>query len=189
MLLSLLIRSRLKATLVKRFARDQHGVTVVEVALLAIPFFALIGAILETAVVFLASQILDGAVQDSGRLIRTGQAQSNSPTPYSATDFQNAICSRLFNLFDCTKLQVSVTVVSNFATATVPPSPLDPSDPSKWTLASTYNPGTGSSVIMVQVYYKWPVILNFDGFNLATSSDGTHLLGAVRVFANEPFTS
>src|SRR5665213_3506573 len=111
MLLSLLIRSRLKATLVRRFARDQRGVTVVEVALLAIPFFALIGAILETAVVFLASQILDGAVQDSGRLIRTGQAQSNSPTPYSATDFQNAICSRLFNLFDCTKLQVSVTVV------------------------------------------------------------------------------
>jgi len=41
---------------------------------------------------------------------------------------------------------------------------------------------------MVQVYYKWPVILNFSGLNLATSPDGTHLMGAVRVFANEPFT-
>jgi hypothetical protein len=42
---------------------------------------------------------------------------------------------------------------------------------------------------MVQVYYKWPVILNFGGFDLATNSDGTHLMGAVRVFENEPFTS
>ena len=28
----------------------------------------------------------------------------------------------------------------------------------------------------------------FGGFNLATSSDGTHLLGSARVFENEPFT-
>jgi hypothetical protein len=42
---------------------------------------------------------------------------------------------------------------------------------------------------MVQVYYKWPVILNFGGFDLATSADGTRLMGAVRVFENEPFTS
>jgi Flp pilus assembly protein TadG len=189
MLLSQLILSKLKFRHLKRFTRNDRGVTAVEMALLAVPFFALLGAILETAVVFLASQILDGAVQDSGRLIRTGQAQSNSPAPYTSADFQNAICSRLFNLFDCTKLLVNVTVVSNFASATAPPSPIDPTDPSKWTLAATYNPGTGSSVIMVQVYYKWPVILNFDGFNLATSSDGTHLLAAVRVFANEPFTS
>jgi len=189
MLLSQLVRSKLKSTLLKRFTRDDRGVTVVELALLAVPFFALIGAIIETALIFLASQILDGAVQDSGRLIRTGQAQSNSPSPYSAADFQQAICNHLFGLFDCTKLQVSVSVVSNFATATVPASPLDPTDPSKWTLAPAYNPGTGSSVIMVQVYYKWPTFLNFDWFNLATSSDRTHLLGAVRVFANEPFTS
>ncbi len=43
--------------------------------------------------------------------------------------------------------------------------------------------------MLVQVYYKWHVLLNFDGFSLATCSDGTHMLGAVRVFANEPFTS
>jgi hypothetical protein len=40
---------------------------------------------------------------------------------------------------------------------------------------------------MVQAYYKWPVMLNFGGFNLQTAGDGTHLLSAVRVFSNEPF--
>jgi len=189
MVKSLLVRSKSKSSLLRRFARDQRGITAVEFGLLAIPFFALIAAILETAVVFLASQVLDGAVQDSARLIRTGQAQSNLPLPYTANDFRTAICGRLFGMFNCNNLQISVSVVTNFASATVPATPLNPTDPTKWTLAPSYNPGTGSSVIMVQVYYKWPVIFNIDGFNLATSSDGTHLLGAVRVFANEPFTS
>ena len=41
---------------------------------------------------------------------------------------------------------------------------------------------------MVQVYYKWPIIMTFGGFGLATSSDGTRLFSATRVFANEPFS-
>jgi Flp pilus assembly protein TadG len=166
------------------FARDERGATVVELGLLALPFFAVVGAILQTAVVFLAAQVLDGAVQDSSRLIRTGQAQS--ATNYTADSFRAAICSRLFGLFDCTKLLVNVTVVSSFASATAPASPVDPTDPTKWTLAPTYNPGAGSDVIMVQVYYNWPIVLNFLG--LSTNSNGTRLLATVRVFANEPFT-
>ena len=168
-----------------RFRRDERGVTAIEFAILALPFFAIIGAILETALVFLASQILDGAVQDASRLIRTGQAQSAG---YNIDNFRAAVCDELFNLFNCANLQINVAVVTNFASATAPPSPVNPTDPTKWIIVPAYNPGTGSQVIMVQVYYKWPVILNFDGFNLATSADGTHLMGAVRVFANEPFT-
>jgi hypothetical protein len=56
-------------------------------------------------------------------------------------------------------------------------------------LVPAFQPGTGSSIVMVQVYYKWPTILNFAGLDLASYSDGTRLLGAVRVFENEPFTS
>ena len=190
MLLTRLIRSKFKDTALRAFRRDERGATAVELALLAIPFFALVGAILQTALVFLASQILDGAVQDSSRLIRTGQEQNITPPPTdAAATYQAAICDRLFNLFDCTQLHVTVNVITDFASATVASSPLDPTDPSKWTLAPAYDPGTGSSIVMVQAYYKWPTFFNFAGFNFATSSDGTRLLGAVRVFANEPFTS
>ncbi len=59
-----------------RFRRDEKGVTAVEFGLLSLPFFAIIGAILETSLIFMASQILDSAVNDSARLIRTGQAQA-----------------------------------------------------------------------------------------------------------------
>jgi Flp pilus assembly protein TadG len=177
------LRSRRLARL-RAFGRDDRGVTLIEFALLAVPFFAITGAVLETSLVFLASQVLDSAVQDSSRLIRTGQAQNAS---YTADNFRTAICNGLFNLFNCANLQIKVSIVSDFASATTT-SPLNPTDPTKWTLVPTYSPGVGSQIIMVQVYYKWPVILNFGGLNLATSSDGTHLLGSVRVFENEPFS-
>jgi Flp pilus assembly protein TadG len=168
------------------FLADERGATVVELAILAVPFFAIMGAILETAVVFLASQFLDSAVQDASRLILTGQAQATAG--FDIDSFRGAVCDGLYGMFDCSKLEIRVSTVDNFASAQIAP-PLDPTDPTKWKLEQAFIPGGGLQVVMVQVYYKWPVILNFGGFSLATSSDGTRLLGAVRVFANEPFSS
>ena len=68
------------------FARDERGATAIEFALLALPFFTLIFAILETSIVFLAGQILDSAVQDASRKIRTGQAQKPATTSTSFRD-------------------------------------------------------------------------------------------------------
>ncbi len=167
------------------FLRDERAATAVELAILAVPFFAMIGAILETAMVFLASQVLDGAVQDASRLIRTGQAQSAG---YQLEDFRAAVCDHLFNLFNCDNLQIDVETITSFPMANVSVSPLDPTDPKKWTLVENFLPGSGSNVEIVQAFYKWPIILKFGGLNLATSSDGTHLLGSVRVFQNEPFS-
>jgi len=169
------------------FGRDEQGATLIEFGLLAIPFFALVGAILETAVVFLAGQFLESAVQDSSRLIVTGQAQT-AATPLTADDFRDKICAGLYGMFDCSKLMIKVSVINTFAAAQANSEPpLDPDDPSKWTLAPEYDPGNRSDVVMVQAYYKWPIMLNFSGLNLATQSDGTRLLSAVRVFRNEPF--
>jgi len=165
---------------------DERGATMVELAILAVPFFAIMGAIMETAVVFLASQFLDSAVQDASRLVLTGQAQADAG--FTLDSFRTSVCNELYGMFDCSKLQIRVSTVDDFASAHPAP-PLDPKDPTKWTLEQSFLPGAGMQVVMVQVYYKWPVILNFGGFSLANSPDGTRLLGAVRVFANEPFSS
>jgi Flp pilus assembly protein TadG len=168
---------------VRDFVRDERGATAVEFAILAIPFFGLVCAIMQTALVFLASQILDSAVQDASRLVRTGQAQNAS---FDIGMFNTQICNGLAGIFDCTKLETSVTTVSTFAAATVTP-PVDPRT-GVWTLVPVFQPGTANNVELVQVYYKWPVLFTFDGLSLATSSDNTHLLSAVRVFENEPFS-
>ena len=169
----------------ERFARDTRGVTAIEFGLLAIPFFAILGATLETAIVFLASQIMDSAVQDSARLIRTGQAQSAS---YTAADYRSAICASLYSLFDCSKLKIRVRVVADFASAKTN-TPVQTSGPNKgqWTVVETFTPGGRNAVVIVEAYYKWPVILNLGGFSLQNQPDGTRLLGSVRVFRNEPF--
>jgi Flp pilus assembly protein TadG len=81
-----------------RFARRQDGAGAVEFAMVALLFFALTFAILETALVFFANQTLQAAAGDSGRLIMTGQAQQAS---YTAADFKNAVCARIYGLFNC----------------------------------------------------------------------------------------
>ena len=54
---------------VRRLVRDQRAVTAIEFGMLAFPFFAIVGAILQTSVVFLASQVLESAVHDAARTI------------------------------------------------------------------------------------------------------------------------
>lgn len=170
----------------RHFARDERGVTVVEFALLAVPFFMIIGAILETAMIFLASAVLDAAVHDASRLILTGQAQTSA---FNLEDFRQKICDHAFGFFgDCSAIHVRVTPVTDFASASSAP-PLDRTctESCDWTVPQVFTPGKGSSVVMVQAFYKWPTILNFADFTFADLGDNSRLLGAARVFRNEPF--
>lgn len=167
------------------FLRDERGVTAIEFGLLALPFFAIVGAILETSIVFLSSQILDSAVQDSSRLIRTGQSKA-----FTIESFRANVCSRLYGLFgDCSGLFVKVNVVTDFKSATVV-SPVDYTCKTNcgWATTESYATGGGSAIVLVQVYYKWPTVLNIGNLGLANLADGKRLLGSATVFQNEPFT-
>lgn len=168
--------------LARRFRRAQDGATAIEFGILGPIFFALIGASMETALVFFAGQTLDSAVHDSARLIRTGQAQQQA---MSASQYRDAICGRLHNLFDCNQLRVSVREINAFANFSTG-QPLDP-ETGEWTIQEQYQPGTGTSIVVVEAYYKWPTILNIPGLMTGVTADGKRLLGAARVFRNEPF--
>lgn len=180
----------------KSFTRDERGAVVIEFGLLALPFFTLIYAILETSLVFFAGQILDGAVHDATRDIRTGQAQSPAPptVAWNLEDFRSEVCGGLYGMFDCDQLRVKVQVIDSFTAATLgdpidPDCEVDQDDDSEcgWALLESYNAGVGSSVVLVQVHYKWPIIVDLPYFNLSTQAGGKRLLSAARVFRNEPF--
>jgi Flp pilus assembly protein TadG len=177
------------------FRRDERGVTLIEFGILALPFFTLIAAILETSLVFLSSQVLDSAVQDASRLIRTGQMQTGPVADNDLDGFRDKICDGLFDMMVCSDVKVKVSVVSNFSNATVNyPIQTGSSCPTtngvktcNWTIVEGYDPGTGGDVVLVQAFYKWPTLVRLPGFNLQDQIDGTRLLGTVRVFRNEPF--
>src|SRR3954469_3080228 len=101
-----------------RFRRNRRGSTVVEFALVAPMFFALLFAIIETALMFFASQVLETVTQNSARVILTGQAQAQGGSLASCqtapgvaaacdqTTFKKYVCSQIPALFDCSKLYV-----------------------------------------------------------------------------------
>lgn len=175
----------------REFVRDESGVTVVEFGLLAVPFFSILGAVIETSMVFLSGQILDSAVQDAGRMIRTGQTQQAGLTP---EQFKQSVCDRLYGLFkDCSGLHVEVQVIDSFNAVSISPPVNMACDTGEascndWTRPEVYAPGSGSSIVAVQVYYQWPLILPVSGLGLNNLSGGKHLMGAATVFRNEPFT-
>lgn len=166
----------------KRFSKDERGVTAIEFGLLALPFFTIIGAIIETSLIFLASQVLDSAVHDSSRFIKTGQAHTAN---YTLANYRVAICDKLFGLFDCNAVQIRVREIANFSSATLVPV-TNPAD-GVWTVVEQYDHGSSASIIMIEAYYKWPIVLNTFDFNLSNLPDNTRLLSSVRLFRNEPF--
>ena len=178
------------------FSRDERGAVAVEFGILALPFFTLIYAILETSLVFFAGQILDSAVHDATRNIRTGQAQSPTPpaTAWNIEDFRTEVCDGLYGMFNCDQLRVRVDVIDSFTAAALG-NPIDPDceadqeDETEcgWAIQENYNAGVGSSVVLAQVHYKWPTLINLPYFDLATQAGGKRLMSAARVFRNEPF--
>src|SRR5204863_2437943 len=99
-----------------RLSLHRHAATVVESAMVAWPFLAMMFAIIETAIVFFAGQTLETAGADSARLIMTGQAQTQG---FDQTAFKNAVCAKIYGLFDCSGgLYVDVKNYSSFGAIT-----------------------------------------------------------------------
>jgi Flp pilus assembly protein TadG len=165
-------------------------VTVIEFAILALPFFTIIFAILETAMVFFAGQVLDSAVEDASRMIKTGRAQAAG---YTMTEFRSLMCGYTFGLFgtSCAEVRIKVGKLPDF-TSTTTSNTVQTCDyvttkTCTWSMAQDYDAGAKRDVIQVFAYYRWPLLINLPYFNLKNQPDNYRLIGATRVFRNEPF--
>ena len=143
-----------------RWARDSSGNALIEFALVAPAFLALVLGILHTALIYLAQEGLETAAQASARLLATGSAQSltisSGGTAYAgmnATDFKRAICQGINGtdargnsvrypgalppFLSCGQLAVNVQVVPDGCTAPVINTPV-------YTCSNGVLSGTGS---------------------------------------------
>ncbi|HEY5084720.1 MAG TPA: hypothetical protein VII48_09370, partial [Rhizomicrobium sp.] len=50
-----------------------------------------------------------------------------------------------------------------------------------------FNTGGPGDVILLQVFYQWPIVLGPLGFNLSNMSGNNRLLVGTAVFRNEPY--
>jgi len=166
----------------RRFLRAQSGTAAIEFGLVAVPFLALTFAIMETALVFFSGQTLEAAAAASARLIMTGQAQSAG---YTAQQFKQAVCNQIFGLFDCANgVTVDVKSYANFASvSTTPPV----TNGQLNTQNMSYSPGGPGSIVVVTLYYQWPIYVTLLGDSLNNLTGNNHLLVATNVFRNEPY--
>jgi Flp pilus assembly protein TadG len=176
------LRGRLPLHPLGRFARRDDGVAAIEFALVATPFLALVFAIMETALVFFAGQTLEAAVSNSSRLILTGQAQTAGLTQ---TAFKDKVCEQIVGLFDCAdKLYVNVQTYTSFSNAdTTPPYNNGQFDTTKM----KYQPGGPGDIVVVSLYYQWPIYVSLLSNNLSNQNGNNRLLVATAAFRNEPY--
>ena len=168
-----------------RLLRHGGGSATVEFGLVAVPFIALLFAIVETAIIFFAGQALETAVGGAARLILTGQAQGQK---FNATAFKNAVCANVYGLFDCQNgIYVDVETFSSFSSITMP-SPVD-SQGNFQSSGFGYNPGGPGDIVVVRLFYQFPVYVSLLGFNLANVNGSKHLLTATAAFRNEPYAN
>ena len=156
----------------------------IEFGLVAMPFLALTFAILETAIIFFAGQTLESAVQNSARLILTGQAQKSN---MSQAQFATYVCGQVPALFNCNNLSIDVESYNSFSAISFP----NQIDAHGNFISSNlgYNPGGPGCIVLVRVFYPWQLFVTGLGYNISNMSNNQRLLMATAAFQNEPYGS
>jgi len=178
---ALLRTPRLKDIL-RRFGASRKGSAAVEFSLVALPFFALLFAIVEVAMVFFATQVLETGARDTARLLLTHQAQDQAMT---ASEVHDDLCSRVQVLMTCNGVYLDVRAYPAGAAFTVPELFDTAGNP---TNNFTYQPPAAgdASIVVVRVFYKWPLLLTNLGYTLANMGVDKRLISSTTAFRVEP---
>lgn len=170
-----------------RFRRAESGALAVEFGLIAPFFFGLLFGIMEVALTFWSTQVLETAVSNAARQIYTGSFQQNSANAVPATalvNFKKNVCDNVTAVFNCQALvSVDIQKYSTFSgtTITVPikNGRYDTSD-------FGYNPPGSNEICVVRASMEYPVYINLLGYSTGLAS-GKRLIMASATFRTEPF--
>jgi len=172
----------------RRFAGARKGAAAVEFALVAFPFFVLVMSVVEVGMLFLKFALVDNAVSDAARMIRTGQVQGQD---FDQNDFIDLVCAGLDTLVRCEgNVTAEVRTITSFNdvptdTATCRDGGEEPDeipDP-------VFNPGGTGDVIFARVCLTTRIYTPGLGFGAALQRGdrGRYSIVSSLVFRNEPF--
>ncbi|MGG9998533.1 TadE/TadG family type IV pilus assembly protein [Pseudovibrio ascidiaceicola] len=161
--------------------------TAIEFALVAPVLFGILLAIMELGLSMLVEVLLDNAVAEAARQIRTGQvhfAQENGD--YNKTKFKNVILENGTGLLKAVedKIFIDVEAFDDFGDIRdYKPLVKD----GAVVMEQNWNPGQASDVVIVQVVCSWPMISSRMVGIFGQAEDGSRILVATEIFRNEPF--
>ncbi|MGH6977696.1 MAG: TadE/TadG family type IV pilus assembly protein [Brevundimonas sp.] len=166
----------------RSWLRNRDGSAAIEFALIALPFFLMMFALLELGMVFVVDSVLANATFETGRLVRTGQAGAAGMT---REQFKTDLCSRM-SVFsaDCEdRLSVDVRVIPAFNEPL--PDPMQDGETFNEG-ALDFNYGVAGSLVVVRVWYRQPLITTYLSKGLSRLGDGSARLMSTTAFRNEP---
>lgn len=182
------------------FVRSRDGTAAIEFALLAIPYFLIVFAIIETFVAFTAEQVISNAVDTLSRQVRTGQITAANTTQQQ---FRQAFCNEIAVLITCSSTEVAtpsslyLDVESYTSFASMPTTIPRQSSTAPYSDLNTsglaFAPGGAKTLNMVRAYYRWQIITDLLRPYLSNirPSDGsmptTYLIVATAAFQNENY--
>lgn len=181
------LRQRLRAD-------AQKGSAAIEFAFVAPVFFVLLLGIFESAVMFFSQSVLQSAMTDMGRLIRTGQTSCYSKDSggnclvMTQSQFRTLLCQKVTPLIACnSNLQVDVEAFNSYSNVANAASAL--SNNSLNPNANNFQLGNACDVVLARAFYTWPVATPGLTWFLVNMGGGKHLMTGATAFRNEPFTA
>lgn len=154
-----------------------------EFAIVALPFFFMMFSVLELALVFVLDSVMENATIETGRLVRTGQADAQN---FNATTFRTNLCSRMsiFSSGCASKVTVDVRRIPQFTNPNVP----DPLGGASFNPnAAAYDGGNPGDIMLVRAWYQHTLVTPFLAQGLSKLNDGKAYLTATTAFRNEPW--
>jgi Flp pilus assembly protein TadG len=177
--------------ILRGFRHDDQGVTAIEFGLVAMPFFALLFAIIETALTFWTTQVLETAVSNASRQIYTGQFQTantgtTDPTQL-ATKFRDEVCKSIVALFACSSVKVDVRSFASFPSQNAAP-PITTDKQFDSANFGKYEAPGANQIVVVRAAVEYPVFVSMLNPNQANLANGNRLLMGTATFRTEPFS-
>ncbi|HEY5796285.1 MAG TPA: TadE/TadG family type IV pilus assembly protein [Bosea sp. (in: a-proteobacteria)] len=160
--------------------------------MIAMPFFMVLAAIFETAMLFWTSQVLDEAVSQTSRRLLTGEAQTRytGNSAKNTQDFKNDVCAAAPAMVDCSKLVIDVRAYSSFANAKTG---TDGSNPiSAGGLNTTgfgFNQSQPQQIVVVRAVLEYPLFFTYWSESLVNIGSGRRGIVASMAFRAEPFNA
>lgn len=174
--------------ILRRFGSNRQGTTAVEFAIIAAPLIGLIFAILETALAFWATQVLETATANAARLVYTGQFQTDhgGKTPAEiAAEFKKNLCAQVAALFDCNAM-VKIDIREFDPSTQKVAKPIN-NDKEFDTTGWGYQPVGPSKIVLVRAAMEYPIFVTLNHANQANLASGNRLIMASAVFRTEPY--
>jgi Flp pilus assembly protein TadG len=166
--------------------RGRQGATALEFALVGPLFMYLLAGIVEVSLMFFTTTVMDGAVQDAARKIRTGQAQLSGD---ALTVFQDELCDSLYT-YDCDDVILDVKSYDSVSSVVISSIELnadgDLVDENSDPFNTQFTAGGSGEITVARVIYTWDFITPLIG-ELLGDVGGIKLLTSTAVFRNEPF--